>query len=70
MSEHEPETGNVAPGAPHDSLMSETVSYIVGLGFALVLTAISFWVASTSTIWAGPMRRRGDPIGRSRVSAR
>ena len=53
MSEHEPETGNVAPGAPHDSLMSETVSYVVGLGFALVLTAVSFWVASTSTIW-GP----------------
>jgi cytochrome o ubiquinol oxidase operon protein cyoD len=44
---------DVAPGEPHDSLMSETISYIVGLGLALLLTAVSFWVASTSNIW-GP----------------
>jgi cytochrome o ubiquinol oxidase operon protein cyoD len=53
MTEHPPETQNVAPGAPHDSLLSETVSYVVGLGLALVLTAVSFWVASTSSLW-GP----------------
>jgi cytochrome o ubiquinol oxidase operon protein cyoD len=54
MSEHhDPELLNVAPGQPHDSMLSETVSYVVGLGLALVLTAISFWVASTSSLW-GP----------------
>jgi cytochrome o ubiquinol oxidase operon protein cyoD len=53
MTEHEPEQLNVAPGLPHDSLLSETISYIVGLGFALLLTAVSFWVASTSVLW-GP----------------
>ena len=44
---------NVAPGAPHDSLLSESLSYVIGLGFALVLTGVSFWVASTSVLW-GP----------------
>ena len=53
MSEHEPEKHNVAPGAPHDSLVSETVSYVIGLGLALLLTGISFSVASTSSLW-GP----------------
>ena len=53
MTEHEPERLNVAPGAPHDSMLSETISYILGLGLALVLTAISFWVASTGVLW-GP----------------
>jgi cytochrome o ubiquinol oxidase subunit IV len=53
MSEHEPELRNVAPGEPHDSMLSETISYIVGLGLALLLTGVSFWVASTSALW-GP----------------
>ena len=54
MTEHEqPEHGNVPPGAPHDSMISETVSYVVGLGLALLLTGVSFWVASTSSLW-GP----------------
>jgi cytochrome o ubiquinol oxidase operon protein cyoD len=55
MTEHErdAEPMNVAPGEPHDSLMSETISYVVGLGLALLLTGVSFWVASTSAIW-GP----------------
>ena len=54
MSDHQdPELLNVAPGAPHDSMLSETTSYVIGLVLALVLTGISFWVASTSAIW-GP----------------
>jgi len=53
MTEHDPERLNVAPGAPHDSTMSETISYVIGLGLALVLTGVSFWVASTSALW-GP----------------
>jgi cytochrome o ubiquinol oxidase operon protein cyoD len=44
---------DVAPGSPHDSLLSETLSYVVGLGLAVLLTAISFWVASTGSLW-GP----------------
>ena len=53
MTEDEPELLNVAPGQPHDILLSETISYIVGLGLALLLTGVSFWVASTSVLW-GP----------------
>jgi cytochrome o ubiquinol oxidase operon protein cyoD len=53
MTEHEPERMNVAPGQPHDALLSETVAYVIGLGLALVLTGVSFWVASTSVLW-GP----------------
>jgi cytochrome o ubiquinol oxidase operon protein cyoD len=52
MTEH-PEELNVAPGEPHDSLLSESISYVVGLGLALLLTGVSFWVASTSDLW-GP----------------
>jgi cytochrome o ubiquinol oxidase subunit IV len=44
---------DVAPGAPHDTLLSESLSYIVGLGLALLLTGVSFWVASTGVLW-GP----------------
>jgi cytochrome o ubiquinol oxidase operon protein cyoD len=53
VTERDPESLNVAPGEPHDSILSETVSYMVGLGLALLLTAISFWVASTGSLW-GP----------------
>jgi cytochrome o ubiquinol oxidase operon protein cyoD len=53
MSEHEGELHNVAPGQPHDSMLSETLSYVIGLGLALLLTGVSFWVASTSVLW-GP----------------
>jgi cytochrome o ubiquinol oxidase subunit IV len=53
MTEDEPERTNVAPGQPHDTLLSETVAYVIGLGLALVLTGVSFWVASTSVLW-GP----------------
>jgi cytochrome o ubiquinol oxidase subunit IV len=53
MTEHEPEARNVPPGTPHDSMLSETVSYVIGLALALLMTGISFWVASTSALW-GP----------------
>ena len=55
MTEHEPDSGrmNVAPGQPHDTLLSETAAYVIGLALALVLTGVSFWVASTSVLW-GP----------------
>ena len=53
MTEHDPEQLNVAPGQPHDSMLSETISYVIGLALALLLTGVSFWVASTSSLW-GP----------------
>jgi cytochrome o ubiquinol oxidase subunit IV len=53
MSDRDPEPLNVAPGAPHDRLMSETLAYVIGLALALLLTGVSFWVASTSALW-GP----------------
>ena len=53
MTHDDPNLMNVAPGAPHDSLVSETLSYVIGLGLALLLTTVAFWVASTSVLW-GP----------------
>jgi len=53
MTEHDPEKLNVAPGQPHSNILSETIAYVIGLGLALVLTGVSFWVASTSVLW-GP----------------
>jgi cytochrome o ubiquinol oxidase operon protein cyoD len=54
MSEHEhQEMSDVAPGEPHDAIVSETMAYVIGLAFALILTGVSFWVASTSSLW-GP----------------
>ena len=53
MNEPELERQNVAPGTPHDSMLSETISYVIGLALALILTGVSFWVASTGVLW-GP----------------
>ena len=53
MTEDEDQLIDVAPGAPHNNIMSEVTAYVVGLGLALLLTGVSFWVASTSAIW-GP----------------
>jgi cytochrome o ubiquinol oxidase operon protein cyoD len=53
MTDHDPEKLNVAPGQPHSNIMSETISYVIGLALALILTGVSFWVASTSVLW-GP----------------
>jgi cytochrome o ubiquinol oxidase operon protein cyoD len=53
MTDREMEHLDVAPGEPHDKLLSEISSYLIGLVLALVLTATSFYVASTSLLW-GP----------------
>jgi len=53
MNEPELDQRNVAPGEPHDSLFSESLSYVIGLALALILTGVSFWVASTDVLW-GP----------------
>jgi len=53
MIQDDAKPGNVAPGEPHDKLLSETLSYVIGLALALLLTAVAFWVASTSVLW-GP----------------
>jgi cytochrome o ubiquinol oxidase operon protein cyoD len=53
MTEDEANLVDVAPGAPHSNIMSETLAYVIGLALALILTGISFWVASTSVLW-GP----------------
>jgi cytochrome o ubiquinol oxidase subunit IV len=52
MTEHDREQLNVAPGQPHDNILSETIAYVIGLGLALILTGVSFWVASTGMLWA------------------
>jgi cytochrome o ubiquinol oxidase operon protein cyoD len=53
MTEPDPEQLDVAPGEPHSNILSETIAYVVGLGLALLLTGVSFWVASTGVLW-GP----------------
>ena len=53
MSENEDKLLDVAPGQPHSNIVSETWAYVIGLGLALLLTAVSFWVASTGVLW-GP----------------
>jgi len=53
MTEDEDHLVDVAPGAPHNNLLSESVAYVIGLFLAVLLTGISFWVASTSVLW-GP----------------
>jgi cytochrome o ubiquinol oxidase operon protein cyoD len=53
MTEDEDNLIDVAPGSPHNNIMSEVVAYVVGLGLALLLTGVSFWAASTSALW-GP----------------
>ena len=53
MTEDEDKLFDVAPGTPHSNILSETLAYVIGLAFALILTGISFWVASTSVLW-GP----------------
>jgi cytochrome o ubiquinol oxidase operon protein cyoD len=53
MTEDEDNLIDVAPGVPHNNVLSESVAYVIGLGLALLLTGVSFWVASTGVLW-GP----------------
>ena len=53
MSENEDHLLDVAPGQPHSNILSATIAYVIGLALALILTGISFWVASTGVLW-GP----------------
>jgi len=53
MTEDEDNLLDVAPGQPHNTILSESLLYIVGLALALILTGVSFWVASTGVLW-GP----------------
>ena len=53
MTDRDTELQDVPPGQQHDTLLSEVVSYLIGLGLALLLTATSFYVASTPLLW-GP----------------
>jgi cytochrome o ubiquinol oxidase operon protein cyoD len=53
MTEDETDLIDVAPGSPHNNIMSEVTAYVIGLVLALILTGVSFWVASTSVLW-GP----------------
>lgn len=53
MSEQEDNLLDVAPGQPHSNILSETLAYVIGLALALILTGVSFWVASTGVLW-GP----------------
>jgi cytochrome o ubiquinol oxidase operon protein cyoD len=53
MTPNEDNLLDVAPGVPHNNVVSETISYVIGLVLALVLTGVSFWVASTGVLW-GP----------------
>ena len=53
MTDDENDLLDVAPGLPHSNILSETLSYVLGLALALILTGVSFWVASTSSLW-GP----------------
>ena len=53
MTDNENDLIDVAPGLPHSNLLSEVGAYVIGLVLALVLTGVSFWVASTSVLW-GP----------------
>ncbi|MCW5734710.1 MAG: cytochrome C oxidase subunit IV family protein [Enhydrobacter sp.] len=39
--------GHRTPGKPHSGVLT----YLAGLGFAIVLTLASFWAAGTNAIW-------------------
>jgi len=53
-----PGEASTSPEAERTTMSTEFGIYTIGLVLALLLTAISFWVANTSMIWAA-----GIPIG-------
>jgi len=58
MMDRQTQRLDVAPGEPHDAFIDELSGYLIGLTLALLLTATSFYVASTPLLW-GP----GIPVG-------
>ena len=49
-----PEAIDVAPGDEHledGSVVQRVIGYLTGLGFAILLTATSFFVAGTDLVW-------------------
>jgi cytochrome o ubiquinol oxidase subunit IV len=46
------EPSTVAGRAGRDALYWGFVTYLIGLGLAVILTATSFWAANTSLLWA------------------
>ena len=53
MTNDEPERMNVAAGRSARQRHQRDRRYVIGLALALILTGVSFWVASTSSLW-GP----------------
>ncbi|MEE3622655.1 cytochrome o ubiquinol oxidase subunit IV [Nitrospirillum sp. BR 11752] len=49
---------DTAPGDSREELLASLKVYIVGLALAILLTATSFWAASTHVLWP-----QGVPIG-------
>jgi cytochrome o ubiquinol oxidase operon protein cyoD len=53
---HAEKNGDVAPGDEHvgdDETAEGITTYVVGLGLAVLLTAVSFFVSGTTLVW-GP----------------
>ena len=42
----------VAPGDENTSIRLRVIGYLVGLGLAILFTAVSFFVAGTDLVWA------------------
>src|SRR5262249_28872756 len=58
-SHHDRAPGDeISPGSKRDELISGLQAYLIGLVLAVLLTATSFWAASTHLLWAP-----GVPIG-------
>ncbi|MEA1652153.1 cytochrome o ubiquinol oxidase subunit IV [Nitrospirillum sp. BR 11164] len=61
--DHDPPGGEIpphdtAPGDSREELLSSLKAYVIGLALAIILTATSFWAASTHVLW-----QPGVPIG-------
>jgi cytochrome o ubiquinol oxidase operon protein cyoD len=49
---------DASAGDRHAATLSGLLAYLIGLGLAILLTATSFWAASTNLLW-----QPGVPIG-------
>jgi cytochrome o ubiquinol oxidase operon protein cyoD len=45
--------GNTVPGEEHDEAEEGVSGYLIGLGLAVLLTAVSFFISGTTLVW-GP----------------